>query len=101
MMAKKIIMWAGLSFLVVCIFLIGMIPPTGQSIASASNEQEIAPTLSGNSGSINVQNATKNIEFRSVFVRLSLYQLFSSMDEFSTTENIMSVVDAFIEDLNN
>lgn len=78
-----------------------MIPPTGQSIASASNEQEIAPTLSGNSGSINVQNATKNIEFRSVFVRLSLYQLFSSMDEFSTTENIMSVVDAFIEDLNN
>ncbi len=101
MMAKKIIMWAGLSFLVVCIFLIGMIPPTGQSIASASNEQEIAPTLNGSSGLINVQNATKNIEFRSVFVRLSLYQLFSSMDELSTTENIMSVIDAFIVDLNN
>jgi len=101
MMAGKMIMRVGLSFLVLCIFLIGMIPPTGQSTASASNEQEIAPTLSGNSGSINVQNATKNIEFRSVFVRLSLYQLFSSMDELSTTENIMSVVDAFIGDLNN
>lgn len=100
-MAGKMIMWASLSFLVVCIFLIGMVPPTGQFIASASNGQEIAPALSGNNGLINIQNATKNIEFRSVFVRLSLYQLFSTKDEFSTTENIMSVVDAFIEDLNN